>query len=448
MAGFVQQSTSMTSTATLNDPMVKRLQAVQTQIDAGNLRGAAENLNAARDAAPGDPRVFLVGMLLAEAAGNPEGAQQSGRRALELAPDWPVAVTEVALLLARQNQFPEAISLATRAVDLDGDNPDVLGRVIDIAHRAQHMDLAIQWLERAVALKPEHLHIRYLLARDLAQLGQHERALEGLDVLIQAKPNDPILLLGRLKSRLALGDKELARADGQELVDLDPANSEYQFWSNLSQDKIPERYPSSMIREMYDGFAEVFDQHLVSGLKYSLPVEVAARIRQLYPDNRLNMLDLGCGTGLLGQQLGRIDGALVGVELSSKMIEKAARHGVYDRFHNVDLNEALEETPDSLWDLITALDVFIYVGELSAAIRNAFRVLRPGGHFIFSCETAQEGEADMVLRPTQRYAHKASYIEAMCRAAGFAEVTLDPMPLRYEKTVQVQGFLVTARKPA
>ena len=35
----------------------------------------------------------------------------------------------------------------------------------------------------------------------------------------------------------------------------------------------------------------------------------------------------------------------------------------------------------------------------------------------------------------------------MCRAAGFADVTLEPMPLRYENLEPVQGYLVIAKKP-
>jgi predicted TPR repeat methyltransferase len=53
-----------------------------------------------------------------------------------------------------------------------------------------------------------------------------------------------------------------------------------------------------------------------------------------------------------------------------------------------------------------------------------------------------------VLRPTFRYAHKASHIDQLCRAAGFDHVTIEPMTLRYESTQPVQGFLVTAKKPA
>ena len=428
--------------------MVKRLQAIQTLIQAGKLPQAAQKLNAASKASPGDARVFLIGSRLAEAAGNPKGAQESARHAVELAPEWPVAVTELAFLLARQNQFPDAIAFAEKAVELDGNNPEVLGRVIDIAHRARHLDLAMQWLERAIRVLPDNLHLRHQLARDLRLKGQHGKAVAAYDALLEATPGDAEALLGRLQSRLASGNKALALKDGKALLALDPSNEEYRFWHALASGQTPARQPVAMVRELYDGLADLYDQHVVAGLKYKLPREVAGVINQRYPDRTLNVLDLGCGTGLLGACLGRIDGALIGVEISPKMIEQAGRHGVYDRFHSVDLVEALRETPASLYDVIAALDVFIYVGDLSGAIPDAYRVLRDGGHFIFSCEAARQDEAGLVLRPTQRYAHQASHIEALCRAAGFQEVSLETMSLRYENNEPVQGFLVIAKKPA
>jgi predicted TPR repeat methyltransferase len=130
------------------------------------------------------------------------------------------------------------------------------------------------------------------------------------------------------------------------------------------------------------------------------------------------------------------------------MIDQAARHNVYDRFHNVDLLDALEATPASLYDVITALDVFVYVGDLAQAIPNAFKVLKPGGQLIFSCERSADDEADLVLRPTLRYAHKASHIEAQCRAAGFDPVAIENTNLRLENNAPVDGYLVIAQKPA
>ena len=437
----------MNSTTTL-DPIAQRLQQVQNLARSGKLSEAAETLNGAVKVAPDDPRVYIAGSRLAEASGNPKGAQELMRKAVAVSPYWPVAVTELSFLLARQNQFKDAIEFAERAVQLDGDNFEVLGRVIDVAHRAQNMELAMKWLERAIALAPDNRHIRGLLARDLRLCGEHDRSIAVYDGLLASDPKDAPSLLGRIQTRLAMGQREQAVADAQALLAAVPDDEEARFWSEQAFGRTPSRQPASVVRALYDGVADLYDQHVVGDLKYKLPRDVGEKINALYPDNKLNVLDLGCGTGLLGVCLGRIDGALVGVELSPPMINQATRHGVYDRFHNVDLLDALQETPAALYDVIAALDVFVYVGELTAAVPNAVRVLRDGGHFIFSCETAAEDEADMVLRPTQRYAHKASHVEALCRSAGFADISLEPMTLRYENLEPVQGFLVIASRRA
>ena len=438
----------MTSTATLSDPFVKRLHTIQHLITSGKLPEAAERLNAAQKSSPRDARVYLLGMRLAEAAGNPEKAQEAARKAVDVAPDWPVAVTELAFLLARQNQLKEAIALAEKAVQMDGNNPQVLAYAVDIAHRAQHFEHAISWLQRAVVVSPDNIAIKLLLARDWRLTGQHDKALAAFDQLLQVRPTDSLALMGRAQTALAMGNLALALKDCEALLQLHPDDEEVLFHLELARGNTPARLPAKMIRSMYDGLAELYDQHLVAGLKYKLPREVARLIGERYPDLKLNVLDLGCGTGLLGACLGRIQGGMIGVDVSAQMIKQATRHGVYDRFHNVDLLDALEATPPALYDVIAALDVFIYVGDLVRAVPDAFRVLRDGGHLIFSCETALESEPDLVLRPTQRYAHKASHVESVCRAAGFEQVSLEPMPLRYENNEPVQGFLVVARKPS
>lgn len=436
----------MTTSATLSDPFAKRLQTIQHLISSGKLSEAAERLNGALKSSPRDPRVYLLGSRLAEAAGNHKGAQDTMRKAVELGPDWAPGVTELAFLLARQNQFKDALEFAQKAVRLDGDNPEVLSRVIDVAHRAQNFELGLAWLRRAAKVDPSSVLIKRLIARDLRLTGDLAGAMAAYGELIAADPADTEARLGRIQTALASGDKAQAAQDGDALVAILPGSDEAAYWRDVARGATPPRQPASLVRAMYDGFADVYDQHLVADLKYQLPRTVSRLVAERYPTLALNVLDLGCGTGLLGASLGRINGALVGVDISPRMIDQAMRHKVYDKFHNVDLLEALEATPESLYDLIAALDVFIYAGDMGRAIPDAHRILKPGGHFIFSCETAQEGEANLVLRPTQRYAHKRSHIEALCQAAGFAEVKVEPQTLRYENGQPVEGFLVIAKK--
>ena len=167
-----------------------------------------------------------------------------------------------------------------------------------------------------------------------------------------------------------------------------------------------------------------------------------------YPEHDADVLDLGCGTGLLGACLGRTKGVLVGVDLSQRMIDQASRHNVYDSFHHVNVLDALAATPENLYHVITALDVFIYVGSLDVAIPNAHRILLPEGRLVFSCEAEVDSEDDFSLKPTYRYTHKRSYVERLLKDAGFEHITIEDRVLRLEGKLPVAGFLVTAQKQA
>ncbi|MGL6205621.1 MAG: class I SAM-dependent DNA methyltransferase, partial [Giesbergeria sp.] len=252
----------------------------------------------------------------------------------------------------------------------------------------------------------------------------------------------------RVQASVASGQPSQARANTQALLVLAPNDAVYQYYDQLALGEIPTQQPAELTRPLFDNMAEFYDMHMVRGLKYQLPKLVADKIIALYPDKKLNVLDLGCGTGLLGVCLGRLDGFLIGVDISKKMVEQAARHNVYDRFHTVNLHDALASTPEALYQVITALDVFIYAGDITRAIPDAFRILTLGGQLVFSCEAASETGPDLVLLPAGRYAHKRSHVEALCKAAGFDTVEVEESVLRYEIDAPVQGFIVVAHKPA
>jgi len=98
-------------------------------------------------------------------------------------------------------------------------------------------------------------------------------------------------------------------------------------------------------------------------------------------------LDFGCGVGRLTQALAVHFDAVVGVDISSTMLEKARefnRHGdrvLYE--HNV--REDLGLFPDASFDLVYSDITLQHVPPASSRryIREFFRVLRPGGLAVF-----------------------------------------------------------------
>ena len=437
------------SSTTALETSNRSLAEAERLIQAGQLPLAASVLDDLQSRVEGDARIYLLGMRLAEASGDPAAALKAARLAVKTQPEWASAVLELALCLARQNQFREAAAEAEKAVAMAPENLRILDGAIQVAHRAGYAAMALELLPKAIALsKPEGANAyRRMQAHDLLSRGQAGEALKVFDELVNTDPKDEASLRGRAQAAQLGGDAGRAIDDWQTLLALHPNDDSLKFHLAVAQGKPPATQPISMARALFDSMADTYDQRMVRELQYRLPKEVGDWALETFPERKLNVLDLGCGTGLLGVCLGKTEGFIIGVDVSEKMIEQAARHGLYYRFHKVNLLDALRETPSDMYELITALDVFIYCGELGQVIADAFRVTKPGGYFVFSCERALEDEADMVLRPTNRYAHKQSHIEVLCRAAGFDGVAIRDTALRVEKDQPVNGFVVTAHKP-
>lgn len=444
----------MTNPYSHTEPYLAQLKNIEQKIKQNQLPEAALQLTRLTKTNSHDPRLFLLGLLLAEAAHNPGGMLVAARKAHELAPQWPVATMQLAVVLGNQGGAEEAMALVEQAIQQaaaqttqTGIDTELLIKAATVAHRLGLHPQALQWLRQAEQINPDDPSIRYKIGLTFTDSGEATSAIDIFSAMLQKQPDNPALLSARMQACLKAEQTAQAIADGEALLAMEPANEEYQFYLDVARGLTPKTQPVSVITGLFDGYAQRFDHHTVVQLQYKLPRDVAQMIRQWYPDGKGDVLDLGCGTGLLGVCLGPIEGVLVGVDLSGAMIEQAQRHHVYDSFHQVNLLDALQATPDNLYHVITALDVLIYVGSLDAVIPNAYRILLPGGRLVFSCETSADGKADYALLSSYRYTHQRSYVQRLLKDAGFRDVAVEDRVLRFEADQPVQGFLVTARKP-
>jgi methionine biosynthesis protein MetW len=108
-------------------------------------------------------------------------------------------------------------------------------------------------------------------------------------------------------------------------------------------------------------------------------VEGAAR--RLLGGGRL--LDLGCGAGVLAEVIGSRYAEIHGLDLSERAVGAAVHRGM--RALTWDLNDAPLPYPDEFFDAVTALSVLQYVVDPVALVREAARVVRPGGQVCLGC---------------------------------------------------------------
>ena len=432
---------------TTKDVNLSLLETANAFIEGNKLHEAAIVLNQARLVNPEDPRVFMMAALMTEKSGNTQGAFQLMRKGLSLAPNWAPGLISLAKLHMRNGEFAQAMQLQESAVAQDGRNLAVLEGAAEIASAAAAEETLLELTERALALQPDNSNWLALRAHSLHSLYRYDESAAILGELLKQDPKNPNALTQRMYVWFAAGNLEAARADTQTLLELEPDNALYLYYDARAAGQTPSHQPAELNQFIFDQYARSFDTQLVKGLHYQLPKQIANSLHARYPDKKFHLLDLGCGTGLLGRHLGKINGRLVGIDISPKMLEEAEKLKVYDRLSVANMHDVLRDTKRASYDVVTALDVCLYIGDLSETIPAIYHALTPLGQLIFSCEMAPEDGPDLVLHSrTERYAHKRSHVEALCRAAEFSTVDIHNLTLRYEKGQPVEGFVVTAFK--
>jgi 2-polyprenyl-6-hydroxyphenyl methylase / 3-demethylubiquinone-9 3-methyltransferase len=99
----------------------------------------------------------------------------------------------------------------------------------------------------------------------------------------------------------------------------------------------------------------------------------------------LKVLDMGCGGGFLSEDFAQTGSHVVGLDLSYASIAVAKAHAAKNVLV-IDYcgGSACEPPfPDWSFDLVSCCDVLEHLTNFDCAVREAARVLRPGGFFVF-----------------------------------------------------------------
>ncbi|MBL8379280.1 MAG: methyltransferase domain-containing protein [Burkholderiales bacterium] len=204
----------------------------------------------------------------------------------------------------------------------------------------------------------------------------------------------------------------------------------------------PLQADASWVRATFDNFAPAFDHQLREVLAYRVPEELAALLLE-YTADESEILDLGCGTGLVGAALAGSGRRVRGVDLSEKMLALARERGVYAQLACAEVHEFLAAAPTHGLDAVVAADLFIYIGALEQMFAAVARVLRPAGAFAFSVE--ETVDADYRLLATGRYAQSHDYVSRLA-ASDFDQIVAPALTLRTENGAPVAGRLYLFRR--
>jgi 2-polyprenyl-6-hydroxyphenyl methylase/3-demethylubiquinone-9 3-methyltransferase len=196
-------------------------------------------------------------------------------------------------------------------------------------------------------------------------------------------------------------------------------------------------------------------------------------LRLDYIDNIVKLhqkqvLDVGCGGGILAESMAARGAIVTGIDLADKPLKVAELHliesGQHVEYRKISAEDLAAERPAS-YDAVTCMELLEHVPDPAATVAACAALVKPGGHVFFSTINRNPKSylfavigAEYLLRLLPRGTHdyarfiKPSELATMCRRAhltigGVTGMTYNPFTQRYalEADASVNYLLHTTK---
>ncbi len=377
----------------------------------------------------------------------------------------------------------EALDDAAAAVMADSGSNDAKGLMAEALMKLGKADEAIFLAWRVAEALPQDMHAQLRLAQAFIMAGRHAAADELLAALEARAPQLALPIALRAQNKLLMHDAAEAERMTRAALDrgmvevslhsvlahalvaqqrLHEAGAHFRAASRLaphdaylahladaSAGGTPERATDAYVSAVFDGYAGRFEAELL-GMGYRVPGLIRLAVdRWLAEAEQATIpgpvLDLGCGTGLVGVALLGLTGAgLCGVDLSRNMIAQTLAKGIYTELHQAEFSAALAAI-QTRYALVAAADLFCYFGDLEDALLAAAARLADAGLMMFSVELSAE-PGGWQLGESGRYRHSLAYVTSALQQSGLTALSIAPETLRQNGGEPVEGLFVIARR--
>ena len=207
---------------------------------------------------------------------------------------------------------------------------------------------------------------------DAAALARHADDLQHRDRVLAAfvcqeraaelAPSAPDVLLRLGELAHIVGRRETARQAYQRYLAERPDDAEVaHLVTALTDAAAPPRVSDRCIEQLYSRFAAFYDENMTGELEYCAPDRLYDAVSRALAVGgepgclaALDVLDLGCGTGLSGGRWRPLAARLIGIDLSPEMIAHARARGVYDSLETAEITGWLSRHRADRFDLILA----------------------------------------------------------------------------------------------
>lgn len=374
---------------------------------------------------------YLAGIICL-AMGQTNEAERYFATAEELNPDHFAAKLRLADILSKKGYFADAEIRYKRLAELEPDDFDTHQNYGEMLYRQHRLSEALEEYRKAVIISPSSAEVNNNLGIVLKDLGDYQQALGLFFNALSLNRNLEAVSVNIAETLvlLAATDEENARKIAENWQKSYPDNP---FAKHLNAALLGDDIGNNQIytEKLFDNFADNYEM-VMQNLDYSAPLAVG----RIAGPVEGRVVDLGCGSGLIGMAVKTGRNQIIGVDLSGAMLKKAADKGVYTELVKSDILDFLRQRND--FDYITAGDVLGYIGALDEFIK-----LCRNKKIIFTIEVL-DGEENYKIYPNGRFKHSPAYVEKLLRKNGFCDIYKEEIILRTENGIPVKGCVFKA----
>ena len=401
------------------------------------------------EAAPTHAEAMHYAGVLAHQRGRSDEAIALMERSLSLSPkraDWH---SNLGIVFRDRLRLEDAIAQFRRAVALDPEQANALSNLGVVLRAQGHLDEAEASYRAAIRVAPNHVDAYTNLGLLLKATGRMRDAVMCLCKVLTLRPKHPEARRVLALAHCALGEVDAAVAVFEEWLKEEPDNPiARHMLAACSRRGVPARASDEFVEQTFDSFAASFDSKLAQ-LLYRAPELVAGMLADsgVEASKSLDVLDVGCGTGLCGPLVAPFARTLIGVDLSERMLAQARARNVYNELIKGELTAFLGRAT-AAYDVILSADTLVYFGALEDVAAAAASALRPGGLLIFTVEELKDAgyDARYSIGLHGRYAHARQYLEQVLSNVSL-QAEIRSAELRLEAGDPVAGLVVRATKP-
>ncbi|MDN5248267.1 MAG: methyltransferase domain-containing protein [Wolbachia endosymbiont of Tyrophagus putrescentiae] len=258
----------------------------------------------------------------------------------------------------------------------------------------------------------------------------------------------PLIYYNLGRCNFAVGNLQKAYNYFIKTLKLDSKHAEASYYiKKMTDPSLIKALPINLIKQYFDYTGEYFVEHWLIAKQYKGHELVHAAIIKIFDNKsiaKLNILDLGCGTGICGHflKINNIGNYITGVDISNRMLNIARGcfikgKSVYNELIRMNMSDFLAQEKKHKHDVIIFAEVLHYLSDFQSELELAKEVISNKGAIVCIARRKEGDGIDFVNRGDY-FRHSESYIQHITK-----EINMQISYMSYCKIYgsQVDGIL-------